>query len=68
MQPDPAHCEAEANASAMAEQGANVVVCQTMCAVGCAVRTRGCLCWEQLQEICGACDVSEPPNSRESLG
>lgn len=67
MQQDQAHCEAEADAASMAEQGANVV-CQTLCTVGCAVRTRGGLRWEQLQEIRGARDASEPPHFQESPG
>ena len=57
MQQDPTHCEAETDAPAMEEQGANVV-CQTLCAVRCAVRIRGGLCWKQSQEIRGARNAS----------
>lgn len=67
MQQDPPYCEAETDAPAMAEQGANFL-CQTLCAVGCAVRIRGGPRWKQLQEIRGARDASEPPHHQEPLG
>ena len=67
MQQDPAHCEAETDAPAMAEQGAKFL-CQTMCAVGCAVRIRGSPRWKQLQEIRGVCYASERPHHQKPLG
>lgn len=57
MQQDPTHREAETDAPAMEEQGANVV-CQTLRTVGCAVRIRGGLRWKQSQEIRGARNAS----------
>ncbi|KAL5778176.1 hypothetical protein ACOSP7_011102 [Xanthoceras sorbifolium] len=63
MQQDPPHCEAEAVAAAVAEQGADVGQPYT---IRRPCRTRSGVRRQQLQEVRGAGDVPEPPSLQEA--